>query len=142
MNTRRCTTWIAAACAGFLAAGCLATEPRGTAQNTYTGGEDQEPVETFGDSHLAKNLVMEDIRTERRENRLFVQFNLRNTKSSNLPIEWAIEWFDASGFRIDTPHHWTPAALGGKGYETISCTAPTPGASGFRLGVRKPNTIR
>ena len=44
--------------------------------------------------------------------------------------------------RIDMPEHWTPAALGGKGYETIRRTAPTPEASSFRLGFRKPNTVR
>lgn len=85
---------------------------------------------------------MESIKFERRDGKLFVQFNLRNTRSSNLAIEWAIEWFDASGFKIDTPRRWQPAALGGKGFETITQTAPTPEASSFRLGVRKPNTVR
>ena len=120
----------------------LALEPRGTAQNTYVGDETAEVEETFGDPQLAKELVMESIQTKRENDRLFVQFNLRNTRSSNLEIEWAIEWFDQAGFRIDTPTHWQPAAMGGKGFKTISQTAPTPAASGFRLGVRKPNTVR
>lgn len=120
----------------------LALEPRGTAQNTYTGDDGTEVEETFGDPKLAKELVMESILTERRDDRLFVQFNLRNTRSSNLEVEWALEWFDASGFRIDIPRNWRPAAMGGKGYQTITQTAPTPAATGFRLGVRKPNTVR
>lgn len=132
----------AAALLATLTVGCLAFESRGTAQNTYTVDESGEITETFGDRGLAKDLVMEDIRTERRDGRLLVQFNLRNTRSSNLAIEWAIAWFDGSGFRIDVPEHWTPAALGGKGYETVTRTAPTPEASSFRLGFRKPNTVR
>ena len=125
----------------FLGA-CQALSPRGTAQNTYAGDGGTEVEETFGDPRLAKELVMESILTERRDERLFVQFNLRNTRGSNLSIEWAIEWFDASGFLIDTPRRWEPASMGGKGYKTITRTAPTPEASGFRLGVRKPNTVR
>ena len=125
----------------FLSA-CLAIEPRGTAQNTYTGDERSEVEEILGDPQLAKELVMESILTERRDDRLFVQFNLRNTRSSNLSIEWAIEWFDASGFKIDTPRRWQPSSMGGKGYQTITQPAPTPAASAFKLGVRKPNTVR
>lgn len=140
--TMRARCVAASVALAFLAAGCLALDPRGTAQNTYTVDESGEVTETFGDRGLAKDLVMEDIRTERRDGRLHVQFNLRNTRSSNLAIEWAIAWFDGSGFRIDVPEHWTPAAIGGKGYETVTRTAPTPEASSFRLGFRKPNTVR
>jgi len=136
---------LSACCAlafSLLGACRLALEPRGTTQNTYVGDEGTEVEETFGDPQLAKELVLESIKTERRDDRLFVQFNLRNTRSSNLAIEWAIEWFDASGFLIDTPHRWEPASMGGKGYKTITRTAPTPEAAEFRLGVRKPNTVR
>jgi uncharacterized protein YcfL len=136
---------LSACCAvalSFLSACRLASEPKGTAQNTYVGDEGTEVEETFGSPKLAKELVMESILTERRDDRLFVQFNLRNTRSSNLAIEWAIEWFDASDFKLDTPHRWEPVSMGGKGYKTITQTAPTAAASGFRLGVRKPNTVR
>jgi len=114
---------------------------RGTAQNTYIGGEGKETEQIFGDPQLAKQFVMEDIKTQRRNDRLFVQFNLRNTKSSNLAIEWTINWFDAGGFLIETANRWQPASMGGKGYQTITQTAPTPEATEFRLGVRKPNTV-
>ena len=74
---------------------------------------------------------------DRREDRLHVQFNLKNKKTSDLAIEWAIEWFDSAGFRIDVPHNWKATKLVGQGFETIARTAPTPEAAGFRLGVRK-----
>jgi uncharacterized protein YcfL len=147
MKARWSTGTIAAAAflAGLAGLGtsCKAFEPRGTAQNTYVGKNDGTEVETIeGDSSLANDLVMEGIQSERRDGRLFVQFNLKNTKSSNLTFEWTMEWFDASGFKINAAQHWTPVAIGGKGYETITQTAPTPAASSWRLGLRKPNSVR
>ena len=114
----------------------------GTAQNTYVSeGEDGEVEEYLGDPGLARALVMESIRTTRKNGLLHVQFNLRSTKSSNLPIEWTIAWLDGEGLVLDTPRHWSPASLGGKGFETIARTAPIPEAVGYRLGVRRPNTV-
>ncbi len=149
MNRKRCLDPLRCAAAVLLtgvaglSAGCKAFEPRGTAQNTYVGTDDGAQIEEIpGDPSLAKDLVMEGIKTERRDGRLFVQFDLKSTRSSNLAFEWSLEWFDASGFRIDAPKHWTPISLGGMGFETLSQTAPSPEASGFRLGVRKPNSVR
>ena len=142
MRGKRITAWGIALAVCLASFACRVSAPRGTAQNTYAGDESGEVTETIGDPTLARELVMESIRTERRDERLFVQFNLRNTKNNNLSFEWAILWFDTRGFALDTPRHWTPAALGGQGFETISRTAPTPEADGFRLGFRKPNVVR
>ena len=149
MNARRSagSIWFAAAallaaCAGLFS-GCKAFEPRGTAQNTYIGKEDGAELESLeGDPRLANDLVLEDMRSERRDGRLFVQFNLKNTTNSNLAFEWTMEWFDTSGFKISTAEHWTPVAIGGQGYETITQTAPTPDANSYRLSFRKPNSVR
>ena len=138
----------ASALAAMLLIACAAGSSRGTAENSYASGageagsEKAGVEETIGDPTLARELVMESVRTERREGRLFVQFNLRNNRASNLPIEWTLVWFDDAGFRLGDSQHWTPAVLGGKGFETISKTAPTPAASAFRLALRKPNTVR
>jgi uncharacterized protein YcfL len=147
MNARRSAGSVrfaaAALVAGVASLGCKAFEPRGTAQNTYIGKEGGGELESLeGDPALADDLVMEGIRSERRDDRLFVQFNLKNTRNSNLAFEWTMEWFDASGFKISTAQHWTPVAIGGMGYETITQTAPTPEATSWRLGLRKPNSIR
>ena len=132
---------LAAVVSAALFAGCSSTGSRGTAQNSYTSEDGAEVEEDFGDPGLARDLLMEGVRTERRDGRLFVQFNLRNTRPSNLAIEWAIVWLDSGGFQVDTQQHWTPAAMGGSGFETVSATAPTPEATGFRLGLRRPNTV-
>jgi uncharacterized protein YcfL len=137
MKERRFT---AALLALALASSCLG--PRGTAENAYAGGEGQEVEEIVGDPDLARDLAMESILTERRDGRLHVQFNLRNKRASRLPIEWRILWLDAAGFLIDSPGGWTPVVLGGKGFEPIARTAPTPEASGYRMMFRKPNNVR
>ena len=76
-----------------------------------------------------------------REGRLYVQFDLHSTRNSNLSFEWTIHWLDSSGFVLDTAQHWTPVSIGGQGFATITELAPVPEATGFRLGVRKPNTV-
>ncbi len=143
MRPMRCTRGGAAILLAGLSAACQAFEPRGTAENTYMGTNDGTEIEEIvGDPGLQRDLVIENYRSERRDGRLHVQFDLRNMRSSNESFEWALEWFDASGFRIDATEHWTPIALGGKGSETIGQTAPTPDASSFKLHARRPNTVR
>ncbi len=129
---------VAFALVASVLAACSST--RGTAQNTYVSEDGAAVEETIGNFTLSRELVMESVRTERRDGRLFVQFNLRNTRASSLPAEWTLVWFDEAGFKLDHAHHWTPIVLDGKGFETISQTAPTPAASGFRLALRKPTS--
>jgi uncharacterized protein YcfL len=117
--------------------------PRGTAANTFRGKEGDTELETIaGNPRLLKNLEVVRYQTKREDDRLRVQFDLQNKKASNLAFEWSVDWFDASGFRIDTQEHWTPIVLGGKAFKTISITGPTPAASVFQLMTRTPNTVR
>jgi len=122
--------------------GACAFPSRGNPQNTFTGNEHGEIEEAFGDPRLAGQFQLLGVKTQRREDRLFVQFDLHNKTNSNLSVEWALEWRDDQGFKIDAPENWRPLQLGGRGYETITATAPVPQASTFRLGVRKPSTVR
>lgn len=115
---------------------------RGTSQDTYVGSERGDNEKIGGTSGVSDSLVMLGLISERRDDRLHVQFELHNKRGGNLAFEWSIEWFDESGFKIAFPTHWTPVTLGGKGYETIAVTGPVPEASSWRLGVRKPNTVR
>ncbi len=140
---RRCGLLAALLTVAGLVAGCRTIDSGGSAQNTYSGEYgDGEVTESLGDSRLARQLVMESIRTDRRDGRLYVQFDLRNAQSSNRAFEWTIVWLDGNGMVLDTPRTWTPAKLGGNDVLTISRTAPDGTATGFRLGVRRPNTIR
>jgi len=127
----------------LLVTACKTVDSSGTPANTYSStSEGSELEEVLGDPNLARELVIESLRTERRDGRLFAQFNLRNTRRENLAFEWTIAWTDGSGFFLDTPRTWTPASLGGGAFQTISRTAPTAEATGFRMGFRRPNTIR
>ncbi len=128
--------------AGLVLAGCTAT-PRGTPQNTYVGLEGSPEIEeSIGSPDLERKFVLVGTRTERRDDRLHVQFELKNTTSSDLAIEWSLEWRDASGFRLDTLRHWTPVVVGGNGVEPIQQTSPVPEAVGFKLHIRKSSPVR
>jgi hypothetical protein len=124
-----------------LSAGLIGCMSRGTAQNTYSGGEGLETEAHVGNPTLKRKLQMVDIRSERREDgRLRVQFELHNTGGANLSFEWAAIWTDERGFRIDVPEHWTPVSIPGHGYEIVNLTGPTPSASQWRMQVQLPNS--
>jgi len=123
-------------------AGCMGPA-RGTPQNTYALTEGHPEVEkSIADRDLENKFVLVGTRTERRDNRLHIQFELKNTTGADLAIEWEIEWRDAGGFVIDTARHWTPAVVGGGGVEPIQETAPVPEAIGFKLRIRKSTPVR
>lgn len=125
---------------GALLPACTA-HPRGTATNTYTGDGAGEREEFIGDRDLKSRFVMVNIRSETRDERLRVQFDLKNTTPGDLPVEWAIKWFDASGFLIDTNPHWLPVMVTGQGFHTIQATAPTSSARSWQLELRRPTPI-
>lgn len=126
--------------AGVLLAGCT-SGPFGTATNTYGGDATGAEEEFIGDRDLAAKFVLLNIKTESAD-RLQIQFDLQNTTPADLRVEWAIDWKNQNGFRIDTNPHWRPAVVTGKGFYAIQATAPTPDAKGFRLMLRKPTPIR
>jgi uncharacterized protein YcfL len=126
---------------GALLAGCQTQHPRGTATNTYKGDATGEREDFIGDRDLKARFVMENIRSETRDGRLRVQFELKNTTPGDLPVEWAIKWFDASGFMIDTNPHWRPVMVTGQGFHIIQATAPTEDARTWQLELRRPTPI-
>lgn len=127
---------------GTLLASCASQPPKGTPTNTYAGDQTGQQQEFLGDRALAEKFVLQKILTEQRDGRLRVQFDLKNTSPRDLPIEWAIEWKDGNGFRVDTNPYWQPAMVSGQGFHTIQATAPVPEASGFQLHLRRPTPIR
>ena len=129
------------ACALFLAA-CASQPPRGTATNTYTGDGEGGQEKFIGDRDLEAKFVMVNIRTETRDDCLRVQFDLKNTTPADLQVEWAIDWSDSSGFRIDTNPHWRPTIVSGQGFHAIQAVAPTPEARVWKLALRRPTPIR
>ena len=143
MKTKSSTRVLALALA-ILAGGCSTAPPRGTATNTYMGDESGKQDQFVGDRDLAAKFVLLGIKTEPSDGAhpMRVQFDLKNTTGGDLPIEWAIEWKDASGFRVDTNPHWRAVMVAGQNFHTIQANAPTPDATAFQLHLRKPTPIR
>jgi len=127
---------------GALALAACTSPPLGTATNTYSADQAGKRSELVGDRDLMAKFVLLDIKSEPRDGRLRIQFDLKNTTPADLPIEWAIEWRDRSGFTIDTNPHWRPVIVPGQGLQSIQATAPTSDAVVWSLQVRKPTPIR
>lgn len=137
---QRSATVVAVLLAGALLHACTAP-PRGTATNTYTGDSAGNEEQFIGDRDLAAKFVLLNIKTDPNEH-MRVQFDLQNTTPADLAVEWAIDWRDQNGFRIDTNPHWRQAMVTGKGFHSIQATAPTTDAKAFKLMLRKPTAIR
>lgn len=132
----------AAVLAGALFACACATAPFGP-QNTYSGREGAMEIEReIGNSELAAHLELRDIRAERRDGRLHVQFELNSELTGAAHIEWMAEWFDERGFLIDVPRHWEPVTIGPRGHQSCTIVGPTPSASAWKLSVRPRNEVK
>ena len=124
--------------------GCTSvSEGSGGPQTTLQGAEGL-PGATELDSGYTLRQDLEIMRpvSVRKNDFLVVQFELHNKRGSQMNLEWSVEWTDEQGLKIDTNENWRPLAIGGKGYETIQITAPTPSARGWKLKVQKPNPVR
>lgn len=127
--------------AGALVVSCQSA-PLGSETNTYSADLAGKRDEFVGDRDLAARFVLVGIKTETRDERLRVQFDLKNTTPADLAIEWLIEWKDRNGFRIDTNPHWQPTLVTGQGFHSIQAIAPAADAVVFQLLLRRPTSIR
>ncbi len=135
--------FVVPALALLLCAACRTT-PKGN-QNTYTGSEGSHEVGRMeGNQDLANRLEIVDPKSRRLEdNRLQVQFDLRNKRSSTTEFAWTVDWFDASGFQVaQGSRHYEPLSLGGGAWKTLTITAPTPEAVSWRLGITSRNEVQ
>lgn len=116
----------------------------GGSQNVYTYEAARgELTEILGSKNLTRSLEILNYRSRKVGDLLQVQFDLRNKKTSNLRFDWAVDWFDAQGFRIDdTTRHWKREALGPGGMISIQVIAPRPEAQELRLQFATPSSVR
>lgn len=138
------TSSIIAAALALAAGACIGQSSVGGTQNVYSGAENQAELgQLVGNPHLARSLKIQNYRSKRLEDgRLMIQFELFNDGDQNLRFAWAIDWFDAQGFKVaDATRHWAPVQLGGGGFTTIQQTAPTAAAENFKLQVSSPNEV-
>lgn len=131
------------AVAALLLGGTLACKSSGGVTNSYTFSEGaHESSVNIGSSTLARHVEVVEPRSVRVEDgRLLAQFDVMNRRSSQLRVEYKVEWFDAAGFEVETIENWTPVVIGGKGSETVTLSAPTPSVVRWRVQVRRPNEI-
>ncbi len=116
----------------------------GGSQNVYDYDEPKgELTEIKGSKTLTRSLEILNYRSRKVGDLLQVQFDLRNKKTSNLRFDWAVDWFDAEGFRIDdTTRHWKRETLGPGGMISIQVIAPRPQAQELRLQCATPSSVR
>lgn len=137
------TNTTSAAALALLAAmltGCASG--RGGPQTTIAGGEGFPMTELDAGHSLGRDLEIRNLVQTRKSDFLVAQFELHNLRGSRIELEWSADWFDASGLRIDTNASWRPLVIGGRGYESLQITAPTPDARSWKLKVQKPNPVR
>ena len=115
---------------------------RGGPQRTLDGGEGAQMVELDSGLELSRDLEIHILAQKRREGFLVCQFELHNKRGSQRAFEWTVEWSDQDNFVINSTENWRPLVIGGKGFERIQITAPTPEATSWRLVTRKPNPVR
>jgi uncharacterized protein YcfL len=126
----------------MLAASVACSSPKGS-QNHYAGSEGGLEMQRIeGNQVLANNLSILNPRSKREEGLLVVQFELKNNRSSQQRLAYAVDWFDDSGFKIpDTTRRWEPIAIGGYGSHVLTIKSPTPNATAWKLQVTSPDEV-
>lgn len=120
------------------------TTPRGN-ENQYSGSEGSHEIQRVeGNRDLANRLAILDPRSRRLDDgRLQVEFDLKNTRSTQTEFAWTVDWFDADGFEVETAHRaFEPMALGGGAIRTIKITSPTPQSVSWRLSITTRNEVQ
>ena len=132
-------TWLLA---GVALCSFLYTSCKTTAENSLTV-QGANPADYFvGNNGLDAKIKMQNIQRRQNNGLLEVQVDLFNATGSDLSVEYAFQWFDAQGFRIDSNiEHWTPATLNGKHVQVVSGIALRPEAEKFKLIVRNPQEV-
>ena len=131
---------VAALAACVLLCGCATG--RGGPETTIVGGDGVPETELDSGQTLARELEIRKVASADRGGFRVVEFELHNERGSQVALEWSVEWKDASGLTVQTRESWHPLVIGGRGYESLQITAPTPEARTWTLKVRKPNPVR
>ncbi len=127
--------------------GCRTPTPSNTVtQSTDTAGNVQVTDYTgktsellVGDSGLIADLAIERALVRTLPTGLpQAQLDLMNRTRYNINFEYQFEWFDAAGFRLDTPaSSWSGDVVPGTTSRNIQAVGPAPEAKGFKVRVRR-----
>ncbi len=133
---------LAGSLSAMLLTACTSTG-KGGPQTTLAGGEGQPGMtELDSGQGLMKDLEILSLVQSKKGEHLVAQFELHNKRGSQMNLEWTVDWFDEAGLQVDFSESWRPLAIGGRGFEMVQITAPTPSARSWRLRVQKPNPVR
>ena len=114
-----------------------------TGENTYTGVLGTSEVQQERrNALLARKLSIANARSRWEGDRLVVQFDLVNKRGEALDMEWAVDWYDRTGFVADTRKNWQPLRLESRSEVPILITAPSPDAVTWKLHVRESQPVR
>ena len=139
MNLKRKDPWLVLAAAALAA---CTSAPKGDA-NRYEGSEGGQITAIENNRALAQKLAIKNAVHKRENDRLVVQFDLENRRSSQLEFAWTIDWFDAHGFQIDDATRlWAPIKMGGHAVRTLKAVAPRPEATQWKLQVTSRNEVK
>lgn len=115
----------------------------GAGENTWKGNEASDKFDVVEDNvQLRSYFTIREIRSQRRDGRLAIQFELVNKYRTTRTVEWQIEWFDASGFSVGRSDNWNRETIAGNGSKALSTTALKPEATGWAMHVRPPYNSR
>ena len=141
MRPERRTGWLGLVAAAVLVTSCTSA-PEGSA-NFIEGSEGGRLTAVENNRQLARQLAYENIVSKRENDRLVVQFDLVNKRSSRLEFAWTIDWYDANEFHIDdATRRWEPISLGGHASQTLKVTAHRPEATSFKLQFTSRNEVK
>ena len=85
---------------------------------------------------VKNHLIVQDVREGRQNGLLRVQVDLRNVNQSETSFRTLIEWYDAGGFKLDSPNDgWMSHILQANQHSSIGASAVSPNAVTWRMNV-------
>ena len=122
---------------------------RSTTSNVAVGevwmGEDGHVLEkdyVIRDRPLAREIQVLDVKARFVGDFLEGLAILQNRRKHTLDFEYRFEWYDETGFPVDSSIvHWTPDLLYGRESKWIKAMCPKPSATGFKVMIRRPNPV-
>ena len=113
------------------------TDGAGNVRETDFTGKKTELL--IGDTGLIRDLAIERALVRTLPTGLpQAQLDLMNRTRYNINFEYQFEWFDAAGFRLDTPaSSWSGDVVPGTASRHIQAVGPAPEAKLFKVRVRR-----
>jgi uncharacterized protein YcfL len=133
----------AALIASFGLVGCSTTagvETTGKTAWDEQGARSLEKNVVFNNSGLKGDIQIVDVKSGMAGDIMRAQATLRSKDKGTLPFQYRFDWYDASGFEINSgAGSWKPLILYGRETKTIQGVAPDPRAKEFKLKIREPD---